>query len=354
MEFESPYMLWLGIVIPVLTVGYLWAQRRRRQYAERYASLSFVRQALVDGPGVRRHVPPVLFLAGLAVMIVAMARPMAVLKVPSESGIVVLAIDTSGSMVADDVKPTRMDAAKAAARAYVENQPKGIRIAVVSFSDNAAEVQSPTIDHDAVIAAIDHLVPQRGTAIGLGLQTAVEAIFDAPGTLNPNANALGNAGLPGPAGSGNPRGFAAEAPLNPSVQPSPPGTEELRTIILVTDGENNEGPDPIDVARQVTGYAVRIFTIGIGSPQGAIVHVQGEDIPTKLDEDTLKQIAENADGAYFNAMTDTDLKTIYASLGNRLVLRTTKTEMTVFLTGWAAVLSIVGGVLAFLWLGRPA
>ncbi len=354
MEFESSYLLWLVLIIPVFIAGYLWAQRRRGQYAARYASLAFVRQALVNGPGAERHIPPALFLSGLTLMIVAMARPTAVVKIPSASGIVVLTIDTSGSMVADDVKPTRMDAAKAAARLYVQEQPQGIQVAVVSFSDDAAVVQAPTTDHDAAMAAIDRLFPQRGTAIGLGLQTSVDAMLGTSGALGSNTGAFGYPGQSGPTGYGTAPGFAAAPPLNPISPPLPNNSAEPRTIILVTDGENNLGPDPIDVARQVAALGIRIYTVGIGSPQGSIVHVQGQDVPTRLDEDTLKQIAENANGTYYNAMTDADLKSIYATLGNQLVLRAQKTEITALVTGLAAAFSLLGGAISFFRLGRMA
>ncbi len=169
-------MLWLLLLIPALVVAYILAQRRRQRYALRYASLSLVKEALGRGPGIRRHIPPALFLMGLAVMLVALARPVSVVTLPAQEGTVILTMDVSGSMRADDLKPSRLDASKSAARAFVENEPPGVRIGVVSFSDNAFVVQAPTDDKEAVLAAINRLTPQRGTAVGRGLLTSLDAI----------------------------------------------------------------------------------------------------------------------------------------------------------------------------------
>ena len=166
MQFIWPTALWALLVVPVLVGLYILVQRRRRRYALRYASLTLVRDALGKGPGLRRHIPAALFLLALTAMLIGLARPQSVVTLPSEEGTVILAIDVSGSMQADDVKPNRMEAAKAAAITFVDKQSAAARIGVVSFSDNAAIVQAPTDDKEAVKAAISRLRPQRGTAIG--------------------------------------------------------------------------------------------------------------------------------------------------------------------------------------------
>ncbi len=337
MDFLWPYMLWLLLLVPVLIAAYLWAQRRRQRYALRYASLSLVKEALGKGPGFRRHIPPILFLLGLAVMIVALARPEAVVRVPSEEGTIILTIDTSGSMAADDLNPSRMDAAKAAARAFVERQPKSVQIGVVSFSDDAFVVQAPTTDQEAVLAAIDRLYPQRGTAIGRGLLVSLDAIFETPDSTNPATNALS---------------AQADASPTPTPTPVPKGTFVPAIVVLLTDGENNVGPDPADVAQQASDRGVRVYTIGIGSKEGSVLHIQGRSIRTRLDEDLLKQVAETANGAYYNATNEGDLQKIYENLGTHLVLKTEKTEVTAGLTGIAAALSILGGALSLLWFNR--
>src|SRR4030042_1773191 len=166
MSFLWINMLWLLMLVPGLIMAYLLKQRRRQKYALRYSSLSLIKEALGSGPGFRRHIPPILFLIGLTVMMVAMARPVATVTLPSQQGTVILTFDVSGSMRADDIKPNRLEAAKSAARTFVERQSPTVRIGVVSFSNNAAVVQAPTKDREAVVAAINRLTPQRHTAIG--------------------------------------------------------------------------------------------------------------------------------------------------------------------------------------------
>ena len=178
MTFIWVRMLWLLLLVPLLVAAYLLAQRRRQKYALRYASLSLVREALGTGPGLRRHVPPALFLAGTAVLLFALARPAALVLLPSQEGTIILALDNSGSMRADDVEPNRLDAAKAAARAFVERQRGTARLGVVSFAATASLVQPPTRDRREVVAAIDRLMLQRGTAIGTGLLASLDAILE--------------------------------------------------------------------------------------------------------------------------------------------------------------------------------
>jgi Ca-activated chloride channel homolog len=212
MSFQWVEMLWLLWLIPALVLAYILIQRRRQKFAVRYASLSLVKDALGRGPGFRRHIPAVIFLFGLTVMLVALARPMATVTLPSQEGTVILTIDVSRSMQADDLKPTRLDAAKAAARTFVSKQPKNVRIGVVSFSDNASIVQAPTTDREQVLAAINRLTPQRATAIGLGVITSLAAIFEQPGGQpSPTpTDALGNP-VPSSSPTPLPRGTYAPA-----------------------------------------------------------------------------------------------------------------------------------------------
>lgn len=332
MQFLWPFMLWSLIAIPILVVMYILAQRRRQRYALRYASLSLVREAVGRGPGIRRHIPPALFLTGLTVMLVALARPATVVTLPAYEGTVILTMDVSGSMRAEDLKPNRIEAAKSAARAFVEKQPAGVRTGVVSFSDNAFLVQAPTDDKDAVIAAINRLTPQRGTAIGHALLTSLDAIFE-------EANI--ESGLP----------ISSTAPT-PTPTPVPPGVYEPGVIVLLSDGESNQGPRPVDIVEQVAARGVRVYTVGIGSLEGTVLRVQGRSIRTRLDELTLKRVAEATDGAYYNASTEQDLRAIYENLSAHLVFRKQETEVTAGFTGLAVILSLAAGVLSLLWFNR--
>jgi len=178
MTFLWPTALAFLVAVPVLLGLYVWAQRRRRKYALRYASLSLVKEALGRGPGVKRHIPAALYLLALAFMLTALARPVTVVKVPSQEGIVILAIDVSLSMRATDIKPDRITAAKAASKAFVLKQGENVKIGVVAFASDASIVQPPTTDHDLVLAAIDRLRLQRATAIGRAILTSLDAIAE--------------------------------------------------------------------------------------------------------------------------------------------------------------------------------
>jgi Ca-activated chloride channel family protein len=325
-------MLWLLLLIPALVVLYILAQRRRQRYALRYASLSLVKEALGRGPGLRRHIPPALFLSGLAVMIVALARPSTLVTLPSQEGTVILTMDVSGSMRADDLKPNRIEAAKSAARSFVEKQPSGVRVGVVSFSDNAFLVQAPTDDKEAVIAAINRLTPQRGTAIGRALLTSVDAIFE-------EANAEGG------------QSTSASDPT-PTPTPVPQGVYEPAIIVLLTDGESNQGPRPLDVVDQVAARGVRVYTVGVGTAEGTVLHIQGRSIRTRLDEEMLKAVASATDGAYYNATNEKDLVAIYDSLSTHLVFKKEQTEITALFTGVAVAFLLMGGCLSLLWFNR--
>ncbi len=341
MQFIWPTALWALLVVPVLVGLYILVQRRRRRYALRYASLTLVRDALGKGPGLRRHIPAALFLLALTAMLIGLARPQSVVTLPSEEGTVILAIDVSGSMQAEDVKPNRMEAAKAAAITFVDKQSAAARIGVVSFSDNAAIVQAPTDDKEAVKAAISRLRPQRGTAIGRGILTSLEAIFensDLDFPVSPSQPAPGQRATP--------------APPTPRATPVPEGYFAPATIVLLTDGENNVFPPPLSVVQEAIDRGIRIYTIGLGSPEGTILRIQGRQIRTRLDEATLKQVAELTKAEYYLASNEAELQKVYENLTTTLVLRTEKTEVTFALTALAALLSVIAGALSLLWFQR--
>ncbi len=330
MSFLWPQSLLLLVLVPILIVAYILQQRRRQKYAVRYASLSLVKQALGRGPGIRRHIPPALFLLGLTIFIIALARPQMVVTLPGQQGTVILAIDVSGSMAADDLKPSRMEAAKAAARAFVQREPPNVQIGIVSFSDNAFTVQAPTNDQDALNAAINRLSPQRGTAIGRGILVSLNTIAQLNGGDVP----------------------AVTQQQLPTPTPVPKGTHAPAVVVLLTDGENNEAPDPIDTAQSAVDRGVRIYTVGIGSAEGTILHIGGRSIRTRLDEATLQQIAQLTDGTYYNASTEQDLVKVYENLNTQFTLKTEKTEITAIFTGVGILLSLLASTLSLLWFSR--
>jgi len=364
MTFDWPGLLWLLFLVPVLALAYLWAQRRRRRYAARYASLIVVKDALGKGPGFRRHIPVILFLLGLTVGIIALGRPSATVTLPSNRGTVILAIDISGSMRAHDIKPSRIEAAKAAARTFIEKQPRRVRVGIVAFAGTAALVQAPTTVRDDLYAAIERLYPQRATAVGSAILTALNAIFEDEkkrygGGSDQGSGAAGNGS--DPQANADPNGSSQQSPDQPlgsapspdqAPQPVAPGSYTSAAIVLLTDGQTNTGPDPLDAAQQAADRGVRIFTVGVGTNQGDVVGAEGRYFRVSLDEDTLKKIAHNTAAAYYKASDEGELMRIYQALSVRLIVGRDTLEITALFAGLAVLAFLLGGLLSQLWFNR--
>ena len=362
MSFQWGSLLWFLILVPVLVLLYLWAQRRRQRYALRYASLSLVKEAVGRGPGVRRHIPAILFLFSLTVLIVALARPQALVTLPGESGTIILALDVSGSMRAQDVKPSRIEAAKTAARAFVEKQPHMVRIGVVIFSGTAALVQPPTNVRDDVLSAINRLYPQRGTAIGSGLLSSLNAVLEAEGLQQPPQSfddpfSAGSQSQSGQSQNGQSQGNGTtqdpNAPQYPTpTQALPPGSNKNAAIVLMSDGQSNQGPDPLDIADVVANWGIRVFTVGVGTSGGAIVGWYGRSFRVQLDEPTLKAIANKTGGSYYRAQDENQLIKIYQTLSTRLIVERQQTELTALFAAIAAGALLIAGALSLAWFNR--
>ncbi len=338
MSFIWPVMLVFLVLIPLFVVLYLALQRRRRRMMEKYGSLGFVQSASGRGPGLRRHIPPLFFLAGLTILFLSLARPETVVSLPRIEGTVILAFDVSGSMAADDLQPTRMEAAKAAARAFVERQPSTVQIGVVAFSDSGFSVQAPTNDQEAILAAIDRLRPQRGTSLARGIEASLNTIAIAQGQ-----GGQGN----DPALSGGPT-----AEPTPTPTPVPKGMYTPAVIVLLTDGENNVNPNPLVAAQAAADRGVRIYSVGIGSAAGSILHIEGFTVHSRLDEAALQQISQQTGGKYYNAENQQDLQSIYENLNPQLVIKPEKMEVTSLFAGASMVMLLMGGALSLLWFSR--
>jgi Ca-activated chloride channel family protein len=328
-------MLFIGLAIPLGALVYLALERRRRRRVAAHGLLA----ASDPGPTrhhgtARRRIPAALMLVGLTLLVVAMARPEGVVSVPRVEGTVILSFDVSGSMAADDLEPTRMEAAKVAARAFVERQPPSILIGVVAFSDSGFSIQVPTDDQTLVLAAIDRLTPERGTSLAGGILTSLTTIADAD--ADPAA------------------GYYTNRSPGPTAQPTPvpDGTFAPAVIVLLTDGENNQRPDPLEAATAAADRGVRIFTVGIGSAEGATLEVEGFMVHSRLDEPLLRQISEVTDGEYHAADDPDELTAIYAGIDTRLVVRAETLELTSFLAGAGLIVLLVGGIVSLAWLGR--
>jgi len=346
-SFLWPDFLWLLGLVPVLIGLYVLAQRRKRRLAARYSSLTMIRDAMGVGQRIRRHVPPVLFLVGVALMIVAMARPTAIVTLPTQHELIILAMDVSGSMRAVDVQPTRLAAAQEAARAFINDQPSNVRIGIVSFAGTAAVVQAPTDNREDLLAAIDRFQLQRATAIGSGILVSLKAIF-------PDVEFDLRASNPRVQGRDKGKGLALDAkgPPKEGDKPVPPGSYESAAIILLTYGQATTGPDPIESAKLAAERGVRVYTVGVGTVQGEVIGWEGWSMRVRLDEDTLKQIANVTRGEYFYAGTAKDLKKIYKGMNARMVLKKQQTEVTALFVAAAAVFVLLGAGLSLAWFNR--
>jgi Ca-activated chloride channel family protein len=344
MSFLWPKMLAALAVLPLLVLLYLWILRRRRRATVRLASVAIVKQALGKGPGWRRHVPPALMALALATLLLALARPTATLTLPMAERTIILAMDVSGSMRAEDVKPNRLVAAQEAARAFVASLPREVRVGVVSFAGTAAVVQAPTTSRDDVLAAIDRFQLQRGTAIGSGIVLSLATIFPDAGI--DIQQITGQRTMPRMLGD-------PERKKN-EFTPVPVGSYGSAAMILLTDGQRTTGPDPVDAAKMAADRGIRVYTVGIGTTQGEIIGFEGWSMRVRLDEDTLKQIAQMTMGEYFYAGTAEDLKKVYQSLGSRMVVERKETEITALFAGLGALLALAASALSLWWFGRVA
>jgi Ca-activated chloride channel homolog len=344
MTFLWPEMLWLLLIVPLLVAGYFYLLRRKQESALRYASLSMVKEA-IGVQRFRRHIPPLLFLFALIAMLAAIARPAAVVTLPSQHQTIILAMDVSGSMRAVDVQPNRISAAQAAAKAFVAEQPANVRIGVVSFAATASVVQTPTQNRDDIIGAIDRFQLQRGTAIGSGIIVSLATIFPDAG-IDVSSLIYGRS-----ASRGMPLDQAGKAE-KPPFKPVPPGSYTSAAIILLTDGQRTTGPDSMEAARMAADRGVRIFTVGIGTTKGETIGYEGWSMRVRLDEDTLKAIADMTRGQYFYAGTATDLKKVYESLNSRFLLEKKDMEISALFAAAAALTGLASALLSLLWFNR--
>jgi Ca-activated chloride channel family protein len=331
--FIWPAVLLLLALIPagVWLTGRIDRRRRRRLAAPGGLGLDGV---VVRRLGGRRRIPAALFLTGFAVLAVALARPQAVVSLPRQVGTVILAFDVSGSMAADDLKPTRMAAAKAAAQDFVEQQPSSVVVGVVAFSDAGLAVQAPTNDQAAVLAAINRLAPEHGTSLGQGILASLKtiALVESPPALDYYSN-------------------RSPAPT-PTPTPVPAGTHTSAVVVLLSDGENNESPDPATAAQAAADQGIRIFTVGLGSPAGTTVNLDGFQVHTQLNEPLLQQVADTTHGTYFRAENADQLRSIYANLDPRLVVEPQRIEITALFAAASILILAVGAASSLLWLGR--
>jgi Ca-activated chloride channel family protein len=345
MTFFWPEMLAALALVPALIAGYFYLLRRQRESALKFASLGMVKEAMGRGQKFRRHLPPLLFLIALIALIVAAARPAAIVSLPSRYQTIILAMDVSGSMRAVDVQPSRLAAAQAAARAFVADQPANVRIGVVSFAATASVVQTPTHNREDIVTAIDRFQLQRGTAIGSGIIVSLATIFPDAG-IDVSSFIYGR---------NSPRGMPLEQAGKsdkPEFKPVPPGSYTSAAIILLTDGQRTTGPDSIEAAQLAADRGVRVFTVGFGTPAGETIGFEGWSMRVRLDEETLKTIANMTRGQYFYAGTATDLKKVYDSLNTKFLFEKKEMEISALFAGGAGLVALIAAFLSLLWFNR--
>ncbi|MBX3600786.1 MAG: VWA domain-containing protein [Rubrivivax sp.] len=344
MKFIWPSLLWLLAALPLLVALYFWLLARKRRSTVRVASVTVAKLALGRGPGWRRHVPPLLMLLALGALVFAIARPTAIVTLPLSERTIILAMDVSGSMRAEDIKPNRLVASQEAAKTFIRNLPREVKVGVVSFAGTAAVVQAPTTSHEDAIAAIDRFQLQRATATGSGIILSLATLFPDHGIEIQHVT--GQRNFPG-------------APIgrNPDAKPFTPvepGSYSSAAIIMLTDGQRTTGPDPLDAAKMAAERGVRVYTVGMGTTAGEVIGFEGWSMRVRLDEETLKTVSTATLGEYFYAGTAEDLKKVYEALSSRMVVERKETEVSALFAALGALLAVLSAGLSVWWFGRVA
>ncbi len=322
MSFRYPLMI---AVAAVVCLGLAAAHRTMHRQRARVLAAAGLGSATPGRARLRRHVPPLLFLAAVTLLLVALGRPAATVRLPRVAGTVILAFDVSNSMTATDAAPTRLAAAQATATGFVRAQPDSVDIGVVAFDQGALTTRVPTKNHDEVIAAIKRLHPAGGTSLGQAILASLTAIVGRPVSLpDPSSDA------PGPN-----LGYWGSA-----------------TIVLLSDGEDTGGPDAVAAAELAAAAGVHIETVGFGTADGTAITVDGYQVATALNADLLTQIAQTTAGSYHPAGSAKALDGIYRSLDLRITTKPELVELTGAAVGVAVLLLTVGSVLMINWFGR--
>ena len=310
MSFQSPWLLLGLLAIPLLVGFYITSQQRRRAYAVRFTNLALLNQVMGKGPGFRRHLPAILFIAGVAGLLFSMARPQATIRVPKGQTSVMLAVDVSGSMAATDVQPTRIQAAIAAGRTLIDKLPGNAQVGLVIFNARAEVVAPLTTDKGSVKDALGSLVPGGGTAIGEAIQVAV-------------------------------------AQLASIVDPNGPKSQNYARVVLLTDGSSNTGIASATAAANAAQAKIPVDTIGVGQRnQTTMVHGTVVD---GVDEQALQQISSSTGGRYYYASDEAQLSKIYSDIGSRIGWVTTKLDLTVPFLAFGTIILVAGGLFSLRW-----
>jgi len=359
MTFAQPLLLIALLGVPLAVLGYLYVQRRRSRYVVRFTNVDLLANLVPKTPAWRRHVPPALYVAAMAALVIALARPSAMVAVPREDATIILAMDTSGSMMATDVAPSRLASAKEAAATFVDQLPPTFQVGLVTFSTAAQVAVRPTTDRAEIHAALDSLVADGGTALGDAIGTSTDLARE---VIDTAAAAGGSTGTsPAPSADPNASGAPSASPTpsaSPSAAPSTKDEERpLVATVLLSDGSNSTGNlEPDAAAREAASVAMPVYTIALGAADG-VVTVQDEfgmphTVEVPPDTDTLAAIAETTGARSFQAPTAGDLQQIYESLGSRVGTREEPQEVTQWFAAAGLALMVGGAALAAHWFNR--
>ena len=343
--FLWPHYLWLLWGVPLLVLVYVWLLRRKKKLVLRYASVAIIKSAMGPGLGWRRHVPPALFLLAIAAMLLAASRPLAKITLPSNHATIILAMDVSLSMRATDVLPNRLVAAQEAAKAFLKELPKSVKVAIVTFAGTAQLVQPATLNREDLVAAIDRFQMQRGTAVGSGIVVSLSELFPDEGID------LGEMTY-GSTKRGKSLGEAPAKVAKKEFVPVAPGSFESAAIVLLTDGRRTTGVDTQEAAKMAADHGVRVYSVGLGTVDGEVKGFEGWSMYLKLDEPSLKAVAQITQAEYFYAGNAEALKKVYEKLSTRLQMDKKETEVSGLLALAAAVLAITSAALSLLWFNR--
>jgi Ca-activated chloride channel family protein len=344
MQFLWPQFLWLLLALPLLVGLYVLLLRRKKKLAVRYASLSIVKEAMGAGSQVRRHIPPALFLLSMAALLLASARPVAVVTLPSNQQTIILAMDVSGSMRATDVQPNRLVAAQNAAKAFMQELPRHVKVGIVAFAGSAQVAQLPTTNREDLVTAIDRFQLQRATATGNAIVISLATLFPDAG-IDLESMQSGRERM---------RGFSldGEKKAKKEFTPQAPGSYPSAAIIMLTDGQRTTGVDPLEAAKLAADRGVRVYTVGIGTVDGETIGFEGWSMRVRLDEETLKAIANKTSAEYFYAGTAQDLKKVYETLSSKLTVEKKETEISALFAMVAAALALLSAGLSLVWFNR--
>ena len=348
MQFIQPLMLWSLLLMPLMACVYVWLLRRKRRQAVSFSAVSWILQNMETPSAWRRHVPPVLLFIAMALLLFASARPTARITLPADYMTLIMAMDVSRSMLAEDVDPSRIKAAQNAAKDFLRDLPPNIRVGIVSFAANAQVVQHVTHQREELVESIDRFQLQRGTATGSGLLMALatlrpEAKLDLEKVLYPSS-------LDTFAGGPNSGSRSLDAkPPEKERAPQPPGSYTGGAIVLLTDGRRTAGPDPLWAAQKAADLGVRVYTVGFGTPNGFIPGFEGYSFFTQVDEESLKAVAKITEAEYFKAGSAENLKKVYQHLSNQFTLEKRDTEITALLSGAALLMIGLALVLSAIW-----